>query len=89
MRARTILRSRPKTLTRATPARPLRGAVSPDPPRDLRRLKRSYGKNMANVFHFTVTHGRPDKGMPDWTGRLDDETLWIIFAFLQTVQAEP
>lgn len=64
-------------------------AVSPDPPRDLRRLKRSYGENMANVFHTTVRHGRPDKGMPSWTGRLDDETLWTIFTFLQTVQAEP
>jgi mono/diheme cytochrome c family protein len=64
-------------------------AVSPDPPRDLRRLKRSYGENMANVFHLAVKHGRPDKGMPNWTGRLDDEALWTIFAFLQTVQAEP
>jgi mono/diheme cytochrome c family protein len=64
-------------------------AVSPDPPRDLRRLKRRYGENMANVFHLTVTHGRPDKGMPNWSGRLDDETLWTIFTFLQTVQAEP
>jgi mono/diheme cytochrome c family protein len=64
-------------------------AVSPDPPRDLRRLKRRYAENMANVFRFTVTHGRPDKGMPNWTGRLDDETLWTIFTFLQTVQAEP
>jgi len=64
-------------------------AVSPDPPRDLRRLKRRYGENMANLFHFTVTHGRPDKGMPNWTGLLDDETLWTIFTFLQTVQAEP
>ena len=63
--------------------------VSPDPPRDLRRLKQRYGENMANVFHLTVTHGRPDKGMPNWTGRLDEEALAAIFAFLQTVQAEP
>jgi len=64
-------------------------AFSPDPPRDLRRLKRRYGENMANLFHFTVNNGRPDKGMPSWMGRLDDETLWSIFTFLQTVQAEP
>jgi mono/diheme cytochrome c family protein len=64
-------------------------AISPDPPRDLRRLKRRYGESMANLFHFTVTHGRPDKGMPNWAGLLDDETLWTIFTFLQTVQAEP
>jgi|SRR6516165_4822671 mono/diheme cytochrome c family protein len=64
-------------------------ALSPDPPRDLRRLKRRYDENMANRFYFTVTHGRPDKGMPTWAGLLDDETLWTIFTFLQTVQAEP
>src|SRR5262249_25814341 len=64
-------------------------ALSPDPPRDLRRLKRRYDENMASLFYFTVTHGRPDKGMPTWAGRLDDETLWTIFTFLQTVQAEP
>jgi mono/diheme cytochrome c family protein len=64
-------------------------ALSPDPPRDLRRLKRRYDENMANLFYSTVTHGRPDKGMPTWTGRLDDETLWTIFTFLQSVQADP
>jgi hypothetical protein len=64
-------------------------ALSPDPSRDLRRLKRRYGENMANFFQFTVKQGRPDKGMPSWMGRLDDETLWTIFTFLQTVQAEP
>ena len=64
-------------------------AVSPDPHRDLRRLKRRYGEKIADVFYFTVTHGRGDKGMPDWKGLLDDETLWTIFAFLQTVQTEP
>jgi mono/diheme cytochrome c family protein len=64
-------------------------AFSPDPPRDLRRLKHRYGENMTNLFHFTVKQGRPDKGMPSWMGRLDDETVWTIFTFLQTVQAEP
>ncbi len=63
-------------------------AVSPDPPRDLRRLKRRYGEKIADVFYFTVTHGRPDKGMPNWKGVLDEETLWSIFAFLETVQTE-
>ena len=64
-------------------------AVSPDPPRDLRRLKRRYGEKTADVFYFTVTHGRAEKGMPNWKGVLDDETLWTIFAFLETVQSEP
>jgi mono/diheme cytochrome c family protein len=64
-------------------------AVSPDPPKDLRRLKLRYGEKMGEVFHFTVTHGRPDKGMPNWQGVLDDATLSTIFVFLQTVQTEP
>jgi polar amino acid transport system substrate-binding protein len=64
-------------------------AVSPDPPKDLRRLKTRYGERMAEVFHFTVTHGRPDKGMPNWKGLLEEQTLWTIFTFLQSVQAQP
>jgi polar amino acid transport system substrate-binding protein len=61
-------------------------AMNPDPAKDLRRLKRRYGDRMTEVFHTTVTDGRPDKGMPVWGGVLDDETLWKIFSFLQTVQ---
>lgn len=64
-------------------------AISPDPPRDLRRLRLRYAERMAEVFYFTVTHGRPDKGMPNWKGILPDETLWTIFTFLQSVQAPP
>ena len=63
-------------------------AVSPDPPRDLRRLKRRYGEKTADVFYFTVTHGRAEKGMPNWKGVLDEETPWTIFSFLETVQSE-
>jgi mono/diheme cytochrome c family protein len=64
-------------------------AISPDPPKDLRRLRIRYAEKMPDVFYFTVTHGRPDKGMPNWKGILDDETLWTIFTFLETVQKEP
>lgn len=64
-------------------------AVSPDPPKDLRRLKMRYGERMVEVFHFTVTHGRQDKGMPNWEGVLDDRALWTIFTFLQSVQTPP
>ncbi len=64
-------------------------AISPDPPKDLRRLKMRYGERMAEVFRFTVTHGRPDRGMPNWEGVLDDPALWTIFTFLQSVQALP
>ena len=64
-------------------------AISPDPPKDLRRLRLRYAERMPEVFYFTVTHGRPDKGMPNWKGILQDETLWTIFTFLQSVQSQP
>jgi mono/diheme cytochrome c family protein len=64
-------------------------AISPDAPKDLRRLRVRYAEKMPEVFYFTVTHGRPDKGMPNWTGILPDETLWTIFTFLQSVQSQP
>jgi len=64
-------------------------AASPDPPRDLRRLRLRYGEHMREVFWYTVTHGRPDKGMPNWSGVLDDKTLWTIFSFLESVQTKP
>ena len=64
-------------------------AISPDAPKDLRRLKIRYAERMTEVFYFTVTHGRPDKGMPNWKGILQDETLWTIFTFLQSVQSQP
>jgi mono/diheme cytochrome c family protein len=40
------------------------------------------------MFYTTVSTGRMDKGMPVWKGVLNDETLWKIFTFLQTVQVE-
>ncbi|MBX5453959.1 MAG: cytochrome c [Acidobacteriia bacterium] len=64
-------------------------AASPDPPRDLRRLSLRYGDHMREVFWYTVTHGRPDKGMPNWSGVLDEKTLWTIFSFLESIQTKP
>ena len=61
-------------------------AIQGERPRDLRRLNKLYGADMANAFYKTATTGRPDKGMPNWTGVLEDEQLWKIFTFLQTVQ---
>jgi polar amino acid transport system substrate-binding protein len=58
-------------------------------PRDLRRLKIRYGDDAIAVFWKTVHTGRMDKGMPVWAGVLADDTLWRIYAFLQTIQAEP
>jgi polar amino acid transport system substrate-binding protein len=64
-------------------------AASPDPPRDLRRLRLRYGEHMRDVFWYTVTHGRAEKGMPNWSGVLDDKTLWTIYSFLESVQTKP
>jgi len=57
-------------------------------PRDLRRLNIRYGDDAITAFLKTVTEGRLDKGMPVWKGVLPDETLWKIYTFLTTVQAE-
>ena len=55
-------------------------------PRDLRRLKIRYGDNRAQIFQTTVAKGRPDKGMPTWSGVLDDGIVQKIWTFLETVQ---
>jgi mono/diheme cytochrome c family protein len=41
---------------------------------------------MDEVFHTTVTHGRPDKGMPNWTGVFSEEDFSKILIFLHSVQ---
>ena len=61
-------------------------AIQGERPRDLRRLAKRYGADMPSAFYKTATTGRADKGMPNWTGVLEDEQLWKIFTFLQTVQ---
>ena len=63
-------------------------AVQGERKRDLRRLSRRYNERMPAVFYQTVTTGRADKGMPPWKGVLEDEALWTIFTFLETVQKE-
>jgi mono/diheme cytochrome c family protein len=63
-------------------------AVQGERKRDLRRLSRRYKARMPAVFYQTVTTGRADKGMPPWKGVLEDDTLWTIFTFLETVQKE-
>lgn len=64
-------------------------ATSPDPVRDLRRLDHRYGERVNDVFYETVTKGRPTKGMPTWGPVLDEETIWKIKTFLESVQATP
>jgi ABC-type amino acid transport substrate-binding protein len=63
-------------------------AMSPEPSRDLRRLRLRYGASSAEVFFTTVTRGRPDKGMPPWNN-LDAASLQRVWAFLDSVQTEP
>ncbi len=53
---------------------------------DLRLLNQRYGDKMDEVFHYTVTHGRPDKGMPNWTGVFSEDDFSKILAYLHTVQ---
>jgi mono/diheme cytochrome c family protein len=55
---------------------------------NLRLLKRRYGDEMDEKFRYTVTHGRPDKGMPNWKDVLTDEQFDNILAFLRTVQVD-
>jgi ABC-type amino acid transport substrate-binding protein/mono/diheme cytochrome c family protein len=61
-------------------------ATSPDPQRDLRRLRLRYGDRRNEVFYTTVTKGRPTKGMPAVGGVLDEATMGKIKAFLESVQ---
>jgi ABC-type amino acid transport substrate-binding protein/cytochrome c5 len=54
---------------------------------DLRLLHHRYGGAMDQVFHYTVTHGRESKGMPNWSGVFTEDDFTKILAFLHTVQA--
>ena len=55
---------------------------------NLRLLKHRYGERMDEVFITTVTHGRPTKGMPNWSGILSDDDFAKIRAFLHAVQQD-
>ena len=55
---------------------------------NLRLLHHRYGGAMDQVFHFTVTHGRESKGMPNWSGVFNDEDFAKILAFLHSVQED-
>jgi ABC-type amino acid transport substrate-binding protein len=60
-------------------------AMSPEPSRDLRRLRLRYGAVAAEVFYTTVTRGRPDKGMPTWS-QLDSGAVQRLWMFVESVQ---
>lgn len=55
---------------------------------NLRQLHHRYGDQMDEVFHFTVTHGRPSKGMPNWSGIFTEDDFARVLAFLKTVQQD-
>ena len=61
-------------------------AANPEPRTDLRRLNHRYGERADDVFYTTVTQGRPTKGMPPWGPALDDDAIWKIKTFLESVQ---
>lgn len=63
-------------------------AVQGERPRDLRRLNLRYGDYAMSTFYATVQNGRPPKGMPPWKGILEDDIIWKIYTFLQSVQIE-
>ncbi len=53
---------------------------------NLRLLNHRYGDKMDEVFSYTVTHGRPTKGMPNWTGAFTDEQFNQILGYLHSIQ---
>ncbi|MCW5619737.1 MAG: c-type cytochrome, partial [Burkholderiales bacterium] len=48
---------------------------------DVRRMDIRYGDRMPKVFCRTVLEGRVDKGMPSWSGAIEQETISRIFSF--------
>jgi mono/diheme cytochrome c family protein len=63
-------------------------AVQGEKPRDLRRLTRRYGDGATEMFYTTVNNGRMDKGMPVWKGVIEEDVMWRIYTFLQSVQVK-
>ena len=53
---------------------------------NLRHLALRYGNKMDQVFMYTVTHGRPSKAMPNWSGILTQAQFRNILAYLQSIQ---
>jgi ABC-type amino acid transport substrate-binding protein/mono/diheme cytochrome c family protein len=55
---------------------------------DLRLLHHRYGDESESVYHETVTHGRPSKGMPNWSGVFTEDDFKKIYAYLSTIQSD-
>jgi polar amino acid transport system substrate-binding protein len=61
-------------------------AISPEPSRDLRRLRARYGPTTPAVFQVTVLAGRPEKGMPRFNDTLTPDTIRTVWTFLESIQ---
>jgi len=61
-------------------------AVEGERRRNLRLLHHRYGDNLDQVFMTTVTHGRVEKGMPNWSGILTTDQFKKILAYLHSIQ---
>jgi polar amino acid transport system substrate-binding protein len=61
-------------------------AVQGEQRRNLRLLRQRYGDEMPQMFMTTVTHGRVNKGMPNWSGIISNEEFRKILGFLTSVQ---
>jgi mono/diheme cytochrome c family protein len=61
-------------------------AVQGEQRRNLRLLRQRYGDQMPEMFMTTVTHGRVNKGMPNWSGIIVDDEFRKILTFLTSVQ---
>jgi len=61
-------------------------AISPEPSRDLRRLRARYGPTTLAVFQATVLAGRPEKGMPRFNDALTSDTIRTVWTFLESIQ---
>jgi polar amino acid transport system substrate-binding protein len=55
---------------------------------NLRLMKRRYGDKMDETFMTTVTHGRPEKGMPNWSDVFSNDQFTKILTFLHSVQTK-
>ena len=60
--------------------------ASPVQERDLRKLTIRYKDEWKDVAFTTITKGRPDLGMPAWSGIIPDEEIKSLIDFLATVQ---
>jgi polar amino acid transport system substrate-binding protein len=61
-------------------------AVEGERRRNLRLLHHRYGDNLDQVFMTTVTHGRVEKGMPNWSGILTTDQFQEILTYLHSIQ---